>query len=80
MNVIFTDGVILSEIMSGTGQGATLFHTSDLTHGTPCVSLTVTMQAGQMGYVPWAVAEPKEGKVKLINLALAEWVTLGEEP
>lgn len=47
--------------------------------GKNAVSITVSMEQGQMASVPWALVERTDKNPRLVNLALCEGVELVEE-
>lgn len=55
------------DIYGGIGRGAT------------CLSLTVFMEKGQMGEVPWVRAEFDEVPTRMYNVALLQGYSLKEE-
>lgn len=46
---------------------------------TTCLSLTVVMEKGQMGEVPWVRAEFDDGAIRMYNVALLQGYTLAVE-
>ena len=54
--------------------------TCDMTHDSySCVSITVIMDYGHMGFSPWAVVKCHNGSIEKYNLALVTGVVLKEE-
>lgn len=53
-------------------EGSGIWEVGEAVH--QCSSITVTMEAGQMGWIPWAKVVTNEGRTFLVNLANVESV------
>jgi len=72
-----TEGTKLQEITWDLGNSC--FRVGEKDKAWRVKSITVSMEAGQMGVVPWALVKFHDQKRRLVNLALCEDVTLTEE-
>jgi hypothetical protein len=57
-------------------NGEVLVFTTHGLFGEKCESIAVSIQAGQMAMVPWALCKTTTGHTYLVNLALVESVEI----